>query len=129
MKTTKLVSLLVFIVLVTGGCASSMSPNVYSRDQAQKVQTVHKGEVIMVREVQIEGTKSGAGAIAGGIMGFALGSTIGSGSGRTVARAAGTVGGAAAGAAIEEGATRQMGLEITIELDNGEVVSIVQGAD
>jgi outer membrane lipoprotein SlyB len=129
MKTTKFVSLLVFIVLVTGGCASSMSPNVYSRDQAQKVQTVHKGEVIMVREVQIEGTKSGVGAIAGGIMGFALGSTIGSGSGRTVARAAGTVGGAAAGAAIEEGATRQMGLEITIELDNGEVVSIVQGAD
>ena len=83
----------------------------------------------MVREVQIEGTKSGAGAIAGGIMGFALGSTIGSGSGRTVARAAGTVGGAAAGAAIEEGATRQMGLEITVQLDNGEVVSIVQGAD
>jgi outer membrane lipoprotein SlyB len=76
MKTTKFVSLLVFIVLVTGGCASSMSPNVYSRDQAQKVQTVHKGEVIMVREVQIEGTKSGVGAIAGGIMGFALGSTM-----------------------------------------------------
>ena len=129
MKTTKLISLLVFIGIVAGGCASSMSPNVYSRDQAQKAQTVHKGEVIMVREVQIEGTRSGVGAIAGGIMGFALGSTIGSGSGRTVARAAGTVGGAAAGSAIEEGATRQIGLEITVQLDNGEVVSIVQGAD
>jgi outer membrane lipoprotein SlyB len=46
-----------------------------------------------------------------------------------VARAAGAIGGAAAGAAIEEGATRQKGLEITIKLDNGEVISIVQGAD
>jgi outer membrane lipoprotein SlyB len=62
-------------------------------------------------------------------MGFALGSTIGGGSGRGVARAAGTVAGAASGAAMEEGATRQKGLEITVKLDNGETVSIVQGSD
>jgi len=84
---------------------------------------------LAVREVLIEGTKSGLGGLAGGIMGFALGSTIGSGSGRGVARAAGTVAGAAAGGAIEEDATRQNGLEITIKLDNGQVVSIVQAAD
>ena len=62
-------------------------------------------------------------------MGFALGSTVGGGSGRGVARAAGTVAGAAAGGSIEEGATRQKGLEITVKLDNGQVVSIVQAAD
>ena len=62
-------------------------------------------------------------------MGFALGGTIGGGSGTGVARAAGTVAGAAAGGAIEESATRQIGLEITVKLDNGEVVAIVQGAD
>jgi outer membrane lipoprotein SlyB len=121
--------LLALFSLVASGCASSMSGNVYSRDQAGKVQTVHTGEVILVREVQIEGTKSGLGGLAGGIMGFALGSTIGGGSGKGVARAAGTVAGAAAGSAIEEGATRQIGLEITVKLDNGEVVAIVQGAD
>jgi len=129
MKTVKNGLLIILIGLIAVGCASSMSGSTYSRDQAQKVQTVHEGEVIMVREVLIEGTKSGLGGLAGGIMGFALGSTIGSGSGKGVARAAGTIAGAAAGGAIEEGATRQRGLEITVKLDNGETVSIVQGAD
>lgn len=46
-----------------------------------------------------------------------------------MARAAGTIAGAASGAAIEEGTIRQKGLEITVQLDNGETVSIVQGAD
>lgn len=83
----------------------------------------------MVREVLIEGTKSGLGGVAGGLMGAVLGSTIGGGSGKRVAAVAGGIAGAAAGAAIEEGATRQKGLEITVKLDNGEVVSIVQAAD
>jgi outer membrane lipoprotein SlyB len=34
-----------------------------------------------------------------------------------------------AGSATQEAATRQMGLEITVQLDNGEVVAIVQAAD
>ena len=129
MKTAKNGLLVILIGLIAAGCASSMSGSTYSRNQAQKVQTVHEGEVIMVREVLIEGTKSGLGGLAGGIMGFALGGTIGGGSGKGLARAAGTVGGAAAGGAIEEGATRQKGLEITIQLENGRVVSIVQAAD
>ncbi len=129
MKTAKIGLLLILIGLIAVGCAPSMSGSTYSRDQARKVQTVHEGEVIMVREVLIEGTKSGLGGLAGGVMGFALGSTVGGGSGKGVARAAGTIAGAAAGAAIEEGATRQTGLEITVKLDNGQVVSIVQAAD
>ena len=129
MKAVKNGLLIILIGFIAAGCASSMSGSTYSRDQARKVQTVHEGEVIMVREVLIEGTKSGLGGLAGGIMGFALGNTIGGGSGKGVARAAGTIAGAAAGGAIEEGATRQKGLEITVKLDNGETVSIVQGAD
>ncbi len=125
---TAFVTLILFGFIVAG-CAPSLSGDVYSRDKVQKAQTVVEGEVIMVREVLIEGTKSGFGAIAGGIMGYALGSAVGGGSGRTIARAAGTVGGAAAGSGLEEGATRQKGLEITVQLDNGEAVSIVQAAD
>jgi len=129
MKILKTFVALTLFAFIAAGCASSMSGDVYSRDQARKVQTVEEGEVIMVREVQIEGTKSGVGAIAGGIMGYAVGSAIGGGSGNTIARAAGTIGGAAAGAGVEEAATRQAGLEITVRLDSGEVVSIVQAAD
>jgi outer membrane lipoprotein SlyB len=58
MKTAKIGLLLILIGLIAVGCAPSMSGSAYSRDQARKVQTVHEGEVIMVREVLIEGTKS-----------------------------------------------------------------------
>jgi outer membrane lipoprotein SlyB len=110
-------------------CAPSLSGDVYSRDQARQVQTVQDGEVILVRSVQIEGTRSGLGTVAGGILGYALGSTIGSGTGQTVARAVGTVGGGLAGAGVEEGVTRQPGVEVTVRLDNGQVIAVVQAAD
>jgi outer membrane lipoprotein SlyB len=115
--------------LALSGCASSMSGDVYSRDQARKVQRVDEGEIIMVREVMIEGTKSGLGVVAGGVVGGVLGSMVGGGKGQTLGTVAGAVGGAGAGAAAEEAATRQKGLEITVKLENGEVVSVVQAAD
>jgi outer membrane lipoprotein SlyB len=34
-----------------------------------------------------------------------------------------------AGSAIEEGATRQTGLEITVRLENGQYIAITQAAD
>jgi outer membrane lipoprotein SlyB len=73
---------------IAGGCASSTSSNVYSRKDAQKVQTVEEGEVIYVRKVTIEGSKSGLGGLAGGVVGFAVGGTMGGGSGKGVAWAA-----------------------------------------
>jgi len=120
---------MVVATLGLGGCASSMSGDVYSRDQARKVQRVDEGEVIMVREVTIEGTKSGLGVVAGGALGGVLGSMVGGGKGQTLATVGGAVAGGGAGAAVEEAATRQKGLEITVKLDNGEVVSVVQAAD
>ena len=42
---------------------------------------------------------------------------------------AGAVVGGVAGALIEEGATRRSGLEITIRLDNGNVIAVVQEGD
>lgn len=117
------------LLVLTAGCASSMSGDAYSRDQARKVQTVDDGTVMYVRPVQIEGTKSGLGTIAGGVLGAVVGSTIGGGSGRAVATVAGGVVGGVAGSAVEEGVTKQNGLEITVELDYGEVIAIVQAAD
>ena len=111
------------------GCAPSMSSNSYTRGAARQVQTVEEGEVVYVREVMIEGTKTGFGTIAGGIMGRALGGGVGGGSGKKMAKAAGTFGGAVAGSVIEEKATQQKGLEITVKLESGEVIAIVQSAD
>ena len=115
--------------LVAAGCASSRSGEVYSRDQARKAQTVQMGTVQSVKAVKIEGTKSPVGAIAGGAVGGALGQTIGSGTGRTVATVLGAVGGAVGGSLAEEELTKKDGLEITVKLDDGKVISVVQEAD
>jgi outer membrane lipoprotein SlyB len=112
------------------GCASSNSGSVYSRDEARKTQTVRMGVVESVRTVRLEGTKSPVGTVAGGAVGGIAGSSIGGG-GRTSAVAAvlGAVVGGLAGSAAEEGLTRKDGLEITVKLDSGTMLAVVQEAD
>ncbi len=117
------------VVLLSLGCASKTNPNVYSRGQAKQLQRVQMGEVISVRPVEIEGSKSGVGAVAGGIGGGLIGSGIGKGSGRKVATGVGIVGGAVAGAVIEEKVTHRRGVEVTVRLDTGGHISIVQGTE
>jgi outer membrane lipoprotein SlyB len=110
-------------------CASSNSGSVYSRDEARKVQTVKTGIVESVRQVQLEGTKSQIGTVAGGAVGGIAGSSIGSGKGSAIGAVIGAVAGGIAGAMAEEGLTRKDGLEITVKLDGGGLVAIVQEAD
>jgi outer membrane lipoprotein SlyB len=128
------ISIILALVLLAGtgllsSCASSRSAQVYSRDSAQQEMTVNYGTVREVRNVQIEGTKTGVGTVAGGVAGGILGSQIGGGAGRVVGGVLGALGGAAVGAVSEEGLTRRNGLEITVELDTGQLVTIVQEAD
>ncbi len=110
-------------------CATSRSGDVYSRDDTRKIQTVRMGVVESVRMVKIEGTQSNIGTATGAVIGGIAGSSVGSG-GRDSAVAAvlGAVVGGIAGSAAEEFATRKDGIEITIKLDNGTLVSVVQEA-
>lgn len=108
------------------GCATSKSGDVYSRDEALREQTVRLATVESVRPVRIQGTRSGIGAAAGGVVGGVAGSTVGHGKGSTIAGVLGAVGGGVAGQALEEGATRKPGVEITVRLQNGELRAIVQ---
>ncbi len=120
-----------FIVTATiylGGC-SSQSGKVYTRSQAQQRLSVYFATVLTVRNVTIEGSRSGAGAIAGGVLGGIAANTVGGGTGRVLATAAGAIGGGLLGGAVEQGATTKDALEITVELDNGEIMAIVQEAD
>lgn len=127
----KLLGILCIIIpaLIVSGCASSLSGSAYSRDQARQPQDVEMGVVESVRQVQIEGTKSNIGTVAGAAVGGIGGSNIGGGSGRAVGAIAGAVVGGMAGAAAEEAITRKPGLEITVRLDNGRMIAIVQAAD
>lgn len=115
---------LVLAGLVLGGCQSSLSGDTYSRDQARREMSVRLGTVEGVREITIEGTKSHIGTATGAAVGGLAG-----GRGSTAGAIAGAVVGGVAGALIEEGATRRSGLEITVRLDTGNVVAIVQEGD
>lgn len=117
------------MVTLLSGCPASMSASDYNRDQARSAQNVQFGIVQSVREVRIEGTKSGIGTLAGGAIGGVLGNQIGAGAGRTLATIGVGLAGAAAGSAVEEGTTRQRGLEVTVRLDNGRTVAVTQAAD
>lgn len=108
------------------GCATSKSGDVYTRDEALREQNVRLATVESVRPVTIQGTRSGIGAAAGGVTGGVAGSTVGHGKGSSIAGVLGAVGGGVAGQAIEEGATRKPGVEITVRLQNGELRAIVQ---
>lgn len=109
------------------GCATSLSGDVYSRDEARTTQSVEYGYVNEVRPVIIEGTQSGAGAAAGGAIGAIAGSGVSSGSresriGSVLIGAAGAV----IGNKTEEALTKTQGLEMVLTLDSGRVVSVVQ---
>jgi outer membrane lipoprotein SlyB len=120
----------VLLTVTVAGCAPrSLSGDVYSRERAQRVQTIEYGEVVEVRQILIEGTKSGVGTLAGGVLGGALGSGIGRGAGTSIAIVGGAIAGGVAGSAVEEGATRQPGVEVTVRLDRGKTIALVQGID
>lgn len=115
--------------LFVAGCASSLSGGAYERRQARTVHEVEMGVVENVRAVKIEGTESGIGSTAGAVVGGLAGSTLGKGRGSAVGAVIGAVAGGVAGTAVEEGTTRQDGIEITVKLDNGRIYAIVQAAD
>ena len=128
MHMTRLLAVSLLTVLLAA-CASSNSGSVYSRDEARKVQTVKTGVIESVRQVKLEGTKSPVGTIAGGAVGGIAGSSVGGGRGSAIAAVIGAVAGGLAGSALEEGITRKDGIELTVKLDGGGLIAIVQEAD
>jgi len=111
-----------------GGCASNLGGDDYSRGEARKVMRVRFATIESVRPVRLEGTKSPVGSMAGAVVGGVIGHSLG-GRGSvvsTVGAVAGAVAGGVGGAALEEGITRRQGVEITIQLDNGEYLAVVQ---
>ena len=127
----RLISFIVVAVVLAlvSGCASNMSGRTYSRNEARRVQTVQYGVVEQVRGVLIEGTKSKIGAFSGGLVGGIVGNTAGQGKGRRIMTIIGALAGAAAGSAAEEAMTQVDGVEVTVRLDNGQIIAVVQQVD
>ena len=111
------------------GCVAGQGGGDYARGQARQEQSVRTGVVESVREVRLEGTRSGIGTVAGGVAGGIGGAQIAHGWLGALGALAGAVGGGLLGQAAEEGVTGGKGLEITVRLDNGSLVAITQAAD
>ncbi|WP_428033476.1 glycine zipper 2TM domain-containing protein [Amphritea sp.] len=115
------------VVLLLQGCASSLSGDTYSRSEARKVQNVEYAWVDAVKPVIIEGrTDSPLGAGTGAIVGGIAGSTLGGGKGSSITTVVGAVAGGILGQKVEENATRKQGQEVTVTLESGKSISIVQ---
>ena len=124
--------LVLFIIpwcLLLLACSSNPSATTYSRDQTLAVQQVQFGTILAVQNVNIEGTKSGIGTVAGGVIGGVAGSGVGHGRGSTIAAVIGGVAGGLIGDKVESAATKKAGFELTVELVNGNIISVVQQAE
>ncbi|WP_374267343.1 glycine zipper 2TM domain-containing protein [Zoogloea sp.] len=108
------------------GCASGQGAGDYQRTETRRVMSVRMGVVESVRHVKLEGTKSPVGTLGGAAVGGIAGSTVGSGKGSAIGAVVGAVVGGLAGAAAEEGITRAQGVEVTLKMDNGEMLAVTQ---
>ena len=114
------------------GCAPKVGGSDVNVGGARTVQRVAFGTVQSVRQVRIENDASvgtAVGTIGGAVVGGVLGSMIGDGRGRTLATMGGAIAGAGVGHLGGQALQSQTGLEVTVLMDNGEIIAIAQGAD
>jgi outer membrane lipoprotein SlyB len=117
-----------FALALAGSLAacSTTSPDVISRNDAQRMSNVVDATVLSVRSVVVEGSQSGIGAATGGVVGGVAGSTVGGHREGIVVGVLGAVVGGVVGNAVERMGTREDALEILVQLRSGERRSVVQ---
>lgn len=107
-------------------CTPQPSPNSFSRTETMRPQTVEGGTLQNIRPVNIRPGETRLGMATGAVLGGLAGSQIGGG---TAANVAGGVAGAVAGGALGsalQGSQSTAGLELTVRLDSGATIAIVQ---
>ena len=111
-------------------CAREISSDVYVANRVGEVSTTYSGIVRNVRQVCVDASESLGdnqtgiigGAAAGGLIGNAFG-------GNLLPTAVGAVAGAVGGSMIEKKLKQQSALEYIVEIENGGLMTIVQGCD
>jgi outer membrane lipoprotein SlyB len=110
------------------GCTPGLGGGDYERAEARRVISVRMGIVESVRPVKLEGTKSPVGTLGwrGGrrhrrqhhrrrAKAQAIGAVLGA-----------VVGGLAGSPLPKKSITRKQGIEVTVKMDNGEMLAVVQ---
>lgn len=126
MMRTNRIGAAILSLLVLTGCAQNTPQRSYPPGAIGSAMQVHRGEVLAISTVTVEGRHSPLGTWGGAVIGNSVGRTVGDRSGRRIAGAVGAVGGAVAGRAIERAATSRQAVEVIVQLDHGPVIAIIQ---
>lgn len=115
--------------LALGGCAYHGGSGDYRGYQVMGEQAVRFGVVESVRPVRITPRETGVGTAGGAVLGGIAGSNVGGGSGQVAGAVGGAILGGIIGQQIEHDANQRQGVEITVMLDSGKYIAVVQEAD
>jgi len=119
-------TLIALALVATLAACTTTSPDVVSRNEAQRLATVVDAVVLSTRPVVVDGSQSGIGTAAGSVVGGIAGASVG---GRRESIAVGVIGavvGGVIGNLTERAATREEAMEILVQLKNGDRRSVVQ---
>jgi len=129
MKILLLSLLSLLFIACTGPNPYGASGQSYSSNEANQRLHVSYATIIDLKPVQIDSQGNLIGKTAGGLIGGIAGSSIGGGRGSAAAAVAGAVIGGIIGNSAEAMYGKANGVQITVQLVNGEVQSIVQEAN
>lgn len=114
------------LVVVSLTACATHSPDVVHPYEAQRMSRVSDATVLSVRPVAIDGSQTGVGAGVGAIAGGVAAANSASYRNSGWAGLLGFVVGGVVGNAVERSATTQNGVELLLQMRNGERRSIVQ---
>ena len=129
MKRFKLALALACVGIVAGCAHPGMGSGDYRSYEARGEQSVRFGVVESVRDVRIDAYDTGVGTATGAVLGGIAGSNVGRGNGEVAGAIAGAILGGVIGQNVEKSANERPGVEITVLLDSGRYIAVVQQAD
>jgi outer membrane lipoprotein SlyB len=129
MKSLKNVGVLLAAAVLAAACAYPAGSRDYRGYEVMGEQSVRFGVVETVRDVRLHAGESGVGTVGGAALGGIAGSNVGGGTGQVAGAIGGAILGGILGSNIERSANERPGVEVTVQLDNGQYISVVQQAD
>ncbi|KII76344.1 glycine zipper 2TM domain-containing protein [Vibrio renipiscarius] len=131
-KNISMAMIAVFSFMVMSGC-SSPNPygDAYGSGDTRSIQQVYYGTVVKAEPVTIDASDQTnvIGTIAGAAIGGILGSKVGGGSGSDIAAIGGGLLGGYAGSEAAGAAGKRNGVNLTLKLEDGQTIAIVQEAN
>ncbi|MBL4783618.1 MAG: glycine zipper 2TM domain-containing protein [Porticoccaceae bacterium] len=126
MKLLSILTLALFLLACAGPNPYGASSQKYTTSEANRALTVEHGTIIDLQAVSIDSEGNVVGKVAGGLLGGIAGSSVGGGRGSAAAAVAGAVVGGIIGSKADAMYNKANGVQVTVQLDNGQVQSVVQ---